>query len=199
MQPYHGFFHKGFLSSLDGKKIKELWAVYHFLLNEGVVPANPNEFNVNPAEPTDIAYLNRNFQVTTGSQDQDAVINLLTKHDSVQKGNVIGSWIDLGNGMRAKASETTSSIYDGVDNDILRPLRNKIERYGEYGMAVKDVTLLIFSFGLPVTDYEEEFWQKFLVANRALFNSSGFRKIYWCDQKKNILLHENVAKVGSNR
>ncbi|MEK7509902.1 MAG: hypothetical protein AAB605_04300 [Patescibacteria group bacterium] len=186
MVPYYKFFEHDFLPALGGKKNLELWAAYHFLANDGVNPINRDAFNAAPAEPADVVYNNRKFQITTGSQDQDAVINILAKSTIAQKGNTRGSWHELSTGQKVRMYETTRNLYEGLDSDILRPIRNKIDQYGRNNNALNDVTLVIFSFSVPVDLHEETLWRSFLEQNESLFDSSGFKEIYWADQKSNI-------------
>lgn len=183
------FFGEPYLKQLDGKKGRELFAVYNFLLNESDVPVDKGAFVIDPPEPVDIAYKQRKFQVTTGSPDSDAVVNILQKKETAVMGTTVGNWIDIAGG-RARSWHRTSGLEDGFNDDIIRPIQNKIEQYGANNAALNDITLLVYSYGLVVAKYQESFWQSILSNHSDFFKSAGFKDIYWADNQTNVVVYQ---------
>ncbi len=189
MTPYLNFFGTSYLKRLDGKKGRELFAVYHFLSNENKEPIDKDAFQTDPSEPIDIAYGQRKFQVTTGSPDSDAVVNILQKSETAVRGNTEGKWIDIAGG-RVRSWHRTSGLEDGFNDDIIRPIQNKIDKYGSNNIALIDVTLLVYSYGLVVAEYQESYWQSILSRHNDFFKSTGFKDIYWADQNTNVAIFQ---------
>lgn len=186
---YWDFFGAPYLQRLDGKKGRELFAVYNFLLNESETPVNKAAFVTEAPEPIDIGYAQRKFQVTTGSPDSDAVVNILQRKQTAVVGTTEGKWIDIA-GSRARSWQRTSGLEDGFNDDIIRPIQNKIEQYGANNPALADVTLLVYSYGLVVAEYQESFWQSILSNYVDFFRSTGFKDIYWADNQTNVTIYQ---------
>lgn len=186
---YFDFFDHEYLSNLHGKKNLELFAVYYFLLNESDKPIHKDKFLVNPVEPSDIVYGDRKFQITTASADADAVLGKLKKKETAQEENVSGEWVKFGE-TRARMLHATFDLKEGLENHVLRPVQSKINQYGgKRNASLKDIVLIIFSYNSVIVPYESMFWKSFVDSNKNFFESSGFKAIFWTDQKVNIPIY----------
>lgn len=177
---FREFFGETYLTAVISKKLKELAAVYYFLVHEQKSTIDKNKFILNPEEPSDIVYDSIKFQVTTGSANTDAVFGILDKKEKATQGQTSGKWIRVGN-IKSKSWETELNVEESLENSVLVPLRKKKLRYGV--SEKEDLILLIYSSNSPIPPWNRNIWQDFRFNNKELLSSSGFKGIYLLDQK----------------